>query len=180
MKKWLIFLLAVAIWAVVHEGTHALVATFYGEYEAFRVRPPVGFEVLYKTPVEERNGVHWAFIAGASNLVTMLMGYVLLSFSDGLARLRSLSWRATAFYLTLILLLADPLNLSIGPFIYGGDANGIAVGLGIKRYIIQVIFLVALLVNRELVAQRLFPMFNVHVKHVLFRPLIPLAKKADS
>jgi hypothetical protein len=70
--------------------------------------------------------------------------------------------------LTLISLLADLFNLSVGPFIYGGDANGIAAGLGINRYIIQMIFLVVLLVNRELVAQKLFPMYNVPIKHILF------------
>jgi len=178
MKRWLVFLLAVVIFVLVHEGTHALVATFYGEYEAFRIRP-IGFEIQFRTPVEERDGIHWAFISGASNLVTILIGYLLMLFGERLVRLRSLFLRATLFYLTLILLLADPLNLSIGPFIYGGDANGIAIGLGLNRYIIQMIFLVVLFVNREFVAQRLFPMYGVQVKHILFQPLIPWAKRTN-
>ncbi len=171
MKRWLTFLFAGLVLLTVHEGTHALMAILHGEYEAFHVRS-IGFEVTFRTAVDERSGIQWAIISGASNLVTLLVGYLLLVFSARLACLRSRFLRATIFYLTMLSLLADPFNLSIGPFIYGGDANGIAVGLGINRYLIQFIFLVVLLVNRELVAQKLFPMYNLQVKHILFRPLI--------
>ncbi len=171
MKKWLAFMLAVVMLLAVHEGVHAWMAAVHGEYESFHLRP-IGFEVEYRTPTEERSGIQWAFISGASNLMTLLMGYLLLMFGGRLARLQSVFSRTTVFYLTMLSLVVDPFNLSIGPFIYGGDANGIAVGLGINRYIIQAIFLMILLVNRELVAQKLFPMYDVHVKHILFRPLI--------
>lgn len=173
-KKRLAFLLAVLIFASVHEGMHALMASLYGEYEAFRITP-IGFEVLYKTPVEQRGGMHWALIAGAGNLVTILMGYLLLLMGESLSRLQSSFLRAAVFYLTLILLLVDPLNLSVGPFVYGGDANGIASGLGINRTIVQSIFLVVFFVNRELVAQKLFPVYKVQGQPVLLRPLIPRA-----
>jgi len=79
----------------------------------------------------------------------------------------------------LICLLADPFNLSVGPFLYGGDANGIAVGLGINRIVIQAIFLVVLVANRELVAQKLIPMYNVEGNHLLFRPLLRRAHRTS-
>lgn len=176
VKRVLAFLLALAIFAAVHEGMHAFIAMLYDEFEAFHIRP-FGLEVTFRTPVEERHGIQWVFISGIGNLVTIMLGYMLLSFGKWFARLRSLFLKSTLFYLTLVLLLADPLNLSIGPFIYGGDANGIAIGLGIHRYVIQMIFLVVFLVNRELVAQELFPMYEVQVKHILFRPWIPRTKK---
>ncbi len=171
MKKWLAFLLAVLILFTVHEGMHAWMAALYGEYEAFYVRP-IGFEVTYRTAVDERSGIQWAFISGTSTVATLLLGYLLLAFGERLSRLRNVFLKAGVFYLTIVSLLFDPFNLSIGPFIYGGDANGIALGLGINRYVIQAIFLVLLLVNRELVAQKLLPMYDVQVKHILFRPLI--------
>ena len=171
MKKWSAFLLSVVVLFAVHEGMHALMASFFGEYESFHIRP-LGFEVRFRTAVDERSGIQWAFISGVSNLVTLLMGTLLLILGKRFAHSHSLFLRAILFYLTLLSLLVDPLNLSIGPFIYGGDAIGIAVGFGINRYVIQVIFLVILLVNRELVAQKLFPMYGVQVKHILFRPLI--------
>lgn len=172
MRKWLAFLLAVAIFVAVHEGMHAVTAMFYGEYAALHIHYGGFPEIQYKTPVNERAGIHWGFISGASNLATLLMGYLLLLMGARIARLRDWFFKNLFLYLTIILLLADPLNLSVGPFIYGGDAFGIAVGFGISRYAIQVISLVVLLVNRELIVQRLFPSYNVQVKHFLFRPLI--------
>jgi hypothetical protein len=48
------------------------------------------------------------------------------------------------------------------------------MGLGVSRYGIQFVFLVVLLVNRELMAQRLFPMYDVHTESPLFRPWLPV------
>ncbi len=157
MKRWLAFFLAVLVLLTVHEGTHALVAMLFCEYEALQTKP-MGFEVTFKTAVDKRSGFKWAFISGASNMVTLLMGYLLLMLGERLARSRTVFLRAAIFYLTMLSLLCDPLNLSVGPFIYGGDANGIAAGLRISRYVLQAIFLLVLLVNRELVVQKLFPM----------------------
>jgi len=171
VKRWLAFLLAWAVLAAIHEGTHALTAAWYGVFESFGVTP-FGFEVRFLTPVHERSGVHWGVIAGASNLVTVAMGYLLLFLGRGWAHLRGSFATASVFYLTLLALLADPLNLSIGPFLYGGDANGIAAGFCVDRYVVQGVALVLLLTNRELIAGRLFPLYGVEVRHPLFRPLV--------
>jgi hypothetical protein len=172
MKRWLYFLFAAAIFAVIHEGMHAFVAFLFGEYESFHIRP-FGLEVTFATPVEERQGIEWAFISGVSNLITLLLGYLLLILAGRLSRLRSVFWVATFFYLTLLLLLLDPLNLSLGPFIYGGDANGIALGLGVGRYWIQAFFFIVFLVNRELVAQKLLPAYGVKTDNFILKPWIP-------
>jgi len=65
--------------------------------------------------------------------------------------------------------MLDPLNLSIGPLLYSGDSNGIAFGLGISRWIIQVIFALVFLFNHELVARVLVPGFGVETNHFLFK-----------
>lgn len=176
MRKWLAFVLALVVLATIHEVIHALVAAMYDEYEGFHIRP-LGFEVTYNTDVIERSGIQWAFISGASNLATVSMGYVLLLLGERFARSSTSFLKLGIFYLTLLFLLVDPFNCSIGPFIYGGDADGIAVGLGISRYVVQCIFFLLLLLNRELLAQKLFPTYNVQVRHPLFRPWIRSAKR---
>ena len=155
--------------AFIHEGAHAVVAMSYGEYEAFHVRP-IGLEVTYNTPVVARTGIKWGFISSSANIITLATGYMLLFGSRKFARIRNAFLKAVIYYATLLALLLDSLNLSIGPFIYGGDANGIAVGFGMNRYAIQVFFLIVFLVNRELVAQRLLPAYGVHTAILLLRP----------
>ncbi len=172
MKRWLVFMLAWVIVSFLHEGMHAVTAAAFDEYKAFHVRP-YGLEVEYRTPVNERTGAKWAVVSGSSNLATIMLGYALLIPARRVAAGRSLLFKGGIYYLTLLSLLLDPLNLSVGPFLYGGDANGIAVGLGINRYIIQALFLLILLANRELVAQTLLPTYGVGTKSVLLRPWLP-------
>ena len=169
MKKWFAFIAAVVFFFFVHEGLHALTASFFGEYQAFHVRP-LGLEVTFKTPVAERTGWHWALISGASSLATILLGYLLLGFGKRIHQLDNSTLKATLYYLTFLGLFLDPLNLSLGPLLYGGDANGIAVGLGIPRWIIQGVFLVLFFINRELIARVLVPAYGVETDHILLRP----------
>jgi hypothetical protein len=144
-----------------------MIASVYGEYAGFRVRP-YGFEVIYKTPVEERAGVNWGFISGASNLATLLLGYLLFAFKNRFVKHQNEFSRTLSYWLIICLLLLDPLNLSVGPPLYGGDANGMAVGFGIDLCFIQVILMIILLLNRELLAQKVIPSFGVKTSHPLF------------
>ena len=115
MKKWLAFMLAVLTYIALHEGAHALAAAIFGELETFRMRPfALGFEVIFRTPTDERTGIQWAFISGTSNVLTLLLGYSLLILSQKRNRLQSSFLKASVFYLTLLLLLIDAFNLSIG------------------------------------------------------------------
>lgn len=171
MKKHLTLILALVIIAIVHEGLHAMIASIYGEYAGFRVKP-YGLEVIYKTPVEERAGVNWGFICGASNLATLLLGYLLFTFKNRFVKHQNDFIRALSYWLIICLLLLDPLNLSVGPLLYGGDTNGMAVGFGINRWVIQGTFMMVFFLNRELLVQKVIPSFGVKSSHPLFRPWI--------
>jgi hypothetical protein len=169
MKKWLAFLIAVILLLALHEGLHALTALPFGEYQAFHIRP-IGFEVTFNTPVAERAGSHWALISGASNLATVTLAYILLALTPKFSGLKSSFLKAGLYYLTFLGLLVDPLNLSLGPLLYGGDANGIAFGLDISRWIIQLVFALVFLLNHELVARVLVPEYGMETDHILLRP----------
>lgn len=184
MNRWLGFLLALVILLALHEGLHAATALILGELEGVRVLSlrlngvsiPLGVEVIYRTPVEERSGVQWALISGVSNLVTVGLGLGLLLVGERANRSLTGLAKVGVYYLTFLGLLADPFNLSIGPFLYGGDAEGIAVGLGDSRYLIQGFFLIVLFVNRELVAQKLLPTYHVQTTSFLLRPWFRLSR----
>lgn len=173
MRKYLTFILAIFIFVIIHEGIHAIIAMTFEEYQAFRVHP-YGLEVIFKTPVAEREGIKWGFISGMSNVVTLLLGYLMFLFRLKIAGLQGSFLRALGYWLIILFLLLDALNLSIGPFIYGGDIGGIVVGFNINQYLVQIVFFVILLINRELIAQKLLPLYGIKTKHPLFRPWIRL------
>jgi hypothetical protein len=97
-------------------------------------------------------------------------------FGNQFAQLRSVLLKASIFYLTLILLLIDPFNLSIGHFIYGCDANVIDEGIGIKRSIIQIILFIIRIVNHELVALKLLSMWHVKTNHLFLKLWVPSSR----
>jgi hypothetical protein len=169
VKKFLTFFVAFVIFAFIHEGSHALIAAIYGEFTDFLVHP-YGFEVIFKTPTIQRQGIQWGFISGVSNVLTVLLGYLLLLFVKPVARMRNAFLSAVGYWLIMMFLLLDPLNLSIGPFLYGGDIGGIVTGFGINQYIVQAIFFIVFIINRELVAQVLLPAYGIKTDHPLFKP----------
>lgn len=90
LRKYLMLLLAVAFFAVVHGSIHNLAALVFGEFKEFHLKP-YGFEVEFKTPVSERAGVKWGIISGSSNLITITIGYVMFSLRKGMANLQNTS-----------------------------------------------------------------------------------------
>lgn len=170
MRKYIFLVLALLTFTAIHEGAHVAVGYAYGEFKSLQILP-YGVEVIFKTPVEQRAGIQWGFISGSANVVTLALGYLFLLTREKIAALKSNSWRSYIYYLTFLLLLIDAFNLSIGPFIYGGDIGGITTGFGLNQYLVQAIFLVILFLNRELVVQKLFPAFGVKTGHFLFQPL---------
>jgi len=173
MKKWLMFIIALVLFLFIHEGLHVITGVIFNEFETVRWNV-IGPEVIFKTPVNERHGVQWAFISGVSNLATILLGYILLSVREKFVDIQNNFVRGGFYYFVIALLLFDPFNLSIAPFFIGGDVFGIAEGLNISPYILQFVFFIILLLNRELIAQKLVPAFDVKTKHPLLRPWINL------
>lgn len=170
MKKYLPLLTAIILFAVIHEGAHAAVAYLLDEYAAFRVHF-YGFEVIYKTPVAEREGIVWVYVAGISNVLTLTIGYVFFILRKVLVWIPNRFFNRLCYWVIFVFMLFDPFNLSIIPFFFGGDIGGIAHGLGINRYLIQSIFFAVLLINRELIIHKLFPLYGIKTKHLLFQPI---------
>jgi len=75
-------------------------------------------------------------------------------------------------YVIVLFMLGDAFNLSTGPFIWGGDVQGIALGTGINQYVIQSLFFFILLLNRELIVLKLLPEFKIKTRHPLMKPLV--------
>ncbi len=173
MRNLVAFLLALTLFALIHEGAHVATAIVFDEYESFHVRN-YGLEVTFKTPVEMRSGFEWALISGISNLLTTSLGYYFYAIRRRFANSSRAIIVGLGYWLTILFLILDPLNLSIGLIIYGGDATGIAVGLNVSRWLVQGIFLAIFLINREIVARNVLPDFGVRANHPMFRPWLPL------
>jgi hypothetical protein len=173
MRNLIALLLVWMFFALIHEGAHAATAMALDEYAGFHVRG-FGLEVTFKTSLDERSGFKWTLISGTSNLITIALGYGCYAIRRRFISSRHLIVVALGYWLCILFLTLDPLNLIIGPFIYGGDAMGIAAGLNVSPQLIQGASLLIFLINREIVAHRVLPDFGISTRHPLFRPWLPV------
>jgi hypothetical protein len=170
MKKWFYFLIAIILYMMVHEYFHGLISIFFDEYDKFKIHW-YGPETIYITPVGERiPGIKWFLISGLSNFFTLAIGYLIFLLRSKIINnfQEDIFIKNLLYSVAVVFLLFDAINLSIGPIIYGGDISGIAAGLNIKRWIIQIFFGIVLLINRELVVS-LMKSYNVYSRNILFK-----------
>ncbi|MFA5815330.1 MAG: hypothetical protein WC865_06900 [Bacteroidales bacterium] len=168
MKNWIYFLIALILYMVIHEDIHVVVSLLYGEYHSIVIHW-YGPQVIFVTPVAERiPDIKWFAISGVSNFATLLAGYILYSLKKKINLVKSTHLRSILYYVTIVFLLFDAINLSLGPFFYGGDINGISAGLKIKPWIIQILFGCVLMINRELIVKYM-NFFGVSSSNILFK-----------
>jgi small-conductance mechanosensitive channel len=152
----------------VHEYFHAMMSLLFDEYDKIELHW-YGPEAIFITPVEERTpGIKWFFISGISNFVTLAIGYMVFLLRGKIINLRSTLIKNFLYYIGVVFLLFDAVNLSIGPFIFGVDTAGIAAGLNIQLWIIQIIFGLILLINRELIVS-FMKSFGIISRNIIFR-----------
>jgi hypothetical protein len=169
MKNWMYFLFAWILYMTFHESIHAIIALIYGEYNSMVIHW-YGPQVIFVTPVAERMpDMKWLAISGSGNFATLLLGYILYGLKKRIYQVRSSHLRGTLYYVTIVFLLFDAVNLSVGPFFYGGDTMGISAGLRIESWIIQLFFGFILVTNRELIVT-FMKSFGVSSGNILFRP----------
>lgn len=157
-RQFFFWFLAALTYLIIHEGVHFIQALIHDNFNGFRFNG-LGVEVLITEPLTI-GGWQLAFFSGLSSVVTVLIGYLILALTTPILSLRSQFVKNYFYYLALILLLLDPLYISVLSFFVGGDINGIAMGLGIPYMGIRIVFLIILLFNIYLVTKTLYPRYT--------------------
>jgi hypothetical protein len=67
-KKQLAIIAAIVLFVFVHEGKKAILSIASDEYRSFRGHPH-GLEVIYKTPVAEREGLFFGHGLNSSDII---------------------------------------------------------------------------------------------------------------
>lgn len=118
-------LAAVIAYYLVHEGAHLLYALFTG---VFRQVNFMGLGMQVDVFRERMTDTQLGIFCLVGALATLCAAYLLTALAKKICTAESKLFRAVLYYITIALLLLDPLYLSVLCGLFGGgDMNGIAL-----------------------------------------------------
>ena len=155
-RQYIGILAAVIAYYLVHEGAHLLYALFTG---VFRQVNFMGLGVQVDVFRERMTDMQLGIFCLVGALATFFMAYLLTAFAKEIGTIRSKLLRAILYYITIALLLIDPLYLSILCGLFGGgDMNGIALLL--PEWAARIGFGALLIVNGLMFWKRVLPVYS--------------------
>lgn len=144
IRKWISLIVAVLIYYIIHEGSHLLVALSYGVLKKIKLST-LGVQIVINDA--NLSNFNLAIFCVVGFLSTFITSYILVLLINKIVKLKSKYLKTIFYYTTLILLLLDPLYLTIlYNFVGGGDMNGILL-FNISNTIIKLFFFIILILN---------------------------------
>lgn len=147
---------AMVAYYLIHEGAHLLYALFTGVLKQINF---MGLGVQIDVYAEHMTNMQLGIFCLVGALATFCMGYLLAALARSICHAKSKLLRAVLYYITIALLLLDPLYLSVlCGFFGGGDMNGIA--LLYPEWAARSLFGALLLVNGLVFWKRVLPVYR--------------------
>ena len=123
IRQYIGLISAIAAYYIVHEGAHLIYALITGAFKRINI---MGLGVQIDIYSDKINDFQLGAFCLVGSLATLALAYALVSLADVICRIRSKVARAIGYYVTIAMLLIDPLYLSVlCGFFGGGDMNGI-------------------------------------------------------
>ena len=116
---------AILSYYVIHEGAHLIYALLTGTFKKINV---MGMGMQIDVYAERMTETQLGIFCLVGSVATLIVAYVLVILADAIGRNPSKVYKACMYYITIAMLLIDPLYLSVlCGFFGGGDMNGIAL-----------------------------------------------------
>ncbi len=147
---------AVAAYYIIHEGAHLIYALFIGTFKQINF---MGLGMQIDVYAERMNDTQLGIFCLVGAAATLITAYGLVAAADKICEAKSRLFKASMYYVTIAMLLMDPLYLSIlYGFFGGGDMNGIA--LLVPERVARICFGVLLLVNGAIFLKLILPKYK--------------------
>lgn len=151
-RQYIGLLSAIIAYYVIHEGAHLVYALITGAFKEIKFMG-LGMQIdIYETKF---NDIQMGVFCIVGSAATLLTAYLLTFFANKIVKAGSKLFKACMYYITIAMLLLDPLYLSVlCGFFGGGDMNGISllipeivarIGYGVLLVFNAVVFIKAVL-----------------------------------
>ena len=125
MRQYLGILAALVSYYSVHEGAHLAYACTIGVFEKIRF---LGLGIQIVTDTQCMTNTQLGIFCALGAIATLIAAYGLTLATPAICKVESKVFKACMYYITMAMLLVDPLYLSVLCGLFGGgDMNGIAL-----------------------------------------------------
>ena len=123
-RQYIGLLSAIIAYYIIHEGAHLVYAYITGAFKEIKFMG-LGMQIdIYSDRFTDQQMCVFCIVGSAATFVT---AYLLVFLADKIVKAESKPFMACMYYITIAMLLLDPLYLSLlCGFFGGGDMNGIA------------------------------------------------------
>ena len=156
-RQYIGLLSAVLAYYIIHEGAHLIYALMINVFKQINF---IGFGVQIDVYAEWMTEVQLGIFCIVGSIATVITAYVLVLLTDKIGKASSKVFKACMYYITVAMLLIDPIYLSIlFKFFGGGDMNGIS--LIIPKAVAQGIYGALLLLNIFVFWKIIYPKYKL-------------------
>ena len=149
VRQYVGLLSAVIAYYLLHEGAHLLYALSIGAFKQINL---MGLGMQIDIYAEKMTQTQLGVFCLLGSVTTLLTAYILIALIDKIRGISSKAIKACLYYITIAMLLIDPLYLSVlCGFFGGGDMNGIQ--LLVPEVAARIIYGLVLVVNVFLFAK---------------------------
>ena len=156
-RQYLGLLAALVSYYVVHEGAHLIYACSIGVFERVRF---LGLGIQIVTDAQRMTDTQLGVFCAVGAAATLLAAYVLILLTPKICKTDSKVFKACMYYISMAMLLLDPLYLCVLCGLFGGgDMNGIA--LLVPEWMARAFFGVLLVINGILFWRAVLPQYKM-------------------
>jgi hypothetical protein len=124
-RQYLGLILAILSYYLIHEGAHLVYALATGVFKRINF---MGFGMQIDVFAERLSNTDLGIFCLVGSIATLIAAYILVFLAKKISSVFSKVFKASMYYITIALLILDPLYLSLlCGFFSGGDMNGISL-----------------------------------------------------
>ena len=159
-RQYIGLLAAIVFYYVIHEGAHLVYALGIGVFKQINF---MGLGMQVDVYVEQMTSQQLGIFCIVGSIATTVVAYLLVILTDKIKDASSKCFKASMYYITIAMLLLDPVYLSILCGLFGGgDMNGIS--LFIPELIARIGYGVLLVLNSIVFFKIVLPKYQAGFK----------------
>lgn len=156
IRQYIGILAAVVAYYIVHEGAHLITVLYYDVFMKINF---MGQGMQIDAYTERLTNTQLGIFCLVGAVSTLIFGWVLIALAKKICNAKSKVFKSIMWYVSLAILLIDPLYLSVlCSFFGGGDMNGIK--LLFPEIAVRIVFAVIGIVHSFVIWKYLLPEYT--------------------